>query len=68
MLYPEGMLVISKDNQNGNEPVTSIFAISRPNNNDVILVDNTLVEFSDSTFVLSQEKVDILVDTINLNF
>lgn len=47
---------------------TGISAISEANGRNLVLSDSTLVEFSDSTFILSQEKNDVLIDTLNLYF
>ena len=70
ILITNGIIVSSHSVKQGDTVFnsTGISAISEANGRNVILSDDTLVEFSDSTFVLSQEKVDILVDTINLNF
>ena len=67
MIFSEGISVISKNNQEIPNS-TSIIATSQQYGNNVILVDSTLVEFSDSTFILSQEKNDVLIDTLNLYF
>ena len=70
ILITNGIIVSSHSVKQGDTVFnsTGISAISEANGRNVILSDDTLVEFSDSTFVLSQEKVDILIDTINLNF
>ena len=70
ILITNGIIVSSHSVKQGDTVFnsTGISAISEANGRNLVLSDSTLVEFSDSTFILSQEKNDVLIDTLNLYF
>lgn len=70
ILITNGVIVSSHSVKQGDTVFnsTGISAISEANGRNLVLSDSTLVEFSDSTFILSQEKNDVLIDTLNLYF